>query len=49
MSYVSGDFGDDETYARVAAAIGDASMPVFYLEIPPFLFGRVSRACTTRT
>jgi glucose-6-phosphate 1-dehydrogenase len=41
LSYVSGDFGDDATYARVAAAIGDASTPVFYLEIPPFLFGRV--------
>ena len=26
---------------RVADAIGDASTPVFYLEIPPFLFGRV--------
>ena len=41
LSYVSGDFGDDATYARVAAAIGEASAPVFYLEIPPFLFGRV--------
>jgi glucose-6-phosphate 1-dehydrogenase len=41
LRYVSGDFGDDATYARVAAAIGEASTPVFYLEIPPFLFGRV--------
>jgi glucose-6-phosphate 1-dehydrogenase len=41
LSYVSGDFGDDATYKRVAAAVGDASLPVFYLEIPPFLFGRV--------
>jgi glucose-6-phosphate 1-dehydrogenase len=41
LSYVSGDFGDDATYARVAAAIGAAQSPVFYLEIPPFLFGRV--------
>src|SRR6476646_1051730 len=41
LSYVSGDFGDDATYARVAAAIGEASAPVFYLEIPPCLFGRV--------
>jgi glucose-6-phosphate 1-dehydrogenase len=41
FSYVQGDFGDDATYARVAAAIGDAETPVFYLEIPPFLFGRV--------
>src|SRR3954470_7481826 len=41
FSYVAGDFGDDATYDRVADAIGDAVLPVFYLEIPPFLFGRV--------
>ena len=41
LSYVQGDFGDDATYARVADAIKGAQSPVFYLEIPPFLFGRV--------
>jgi len=41
LSYVSGDFGDDATYARVAKAIEGKQLPVFYLEIPPFLFGRV--------
>jgi glucose-6-phosphate 1-dehydrogenase len=41
LSYVAGDFSDDETYKRVAAAIDGAKQPVFYLEIPPFLFGRV--------
>jgi glucose-6-phosphate 1-dehydrogenase len=41
LSYVSGDFDDDATYARVKAAVGDRRTPVFYLEIPPFLFGRV--------
>jgi glucose-6-phosphate 1-dehydrogenase len=41
LSYVSGDFSDDATYERVGKAIGDASSPVFYLEIPPFLFGTV--------
>ncbi len=41
FSYVAGDFGDAATYDRVARAIGDATSPVFYLEIPPFLFGRV--------
>jgi glucose-6-phosphate 1-dehydrogenase len=41
FSYVAGDFGDDATYARVAEAIKDKEHPVFYLEIPPFLFGRV--------
>src|SRR6266480_6697638 len=41
LSYVSGDFGDAATFGRVKAAIGDARRPVFYLEIPPFLFGPV--------
>jgi glucose-6-phosphate 1-dehydrogenase len=46
FSYVSGDFDDADTYAQVAKAIGDAHMPVFYLEIPPFLFGRVIKGLT---
>ena len=47
LSYVSGDFTDAATYERVASAIStaiggkEASSPVFYLEIPPFLFGPV--------
>ena len=41
LSYVQGDFGDPATYARVAKAIEGAETPVFYLEIPPFLFGTV--------
>ena len=41
LSYVSGDFTDSSMYERVGAAIGGAQTPVFYLEIPPFLFGTV--------
>ena len=41
LSYVSGDFTDPATYERVAAAIEGTKTPVFYLEIPPFLFGQV--------
>jgi glucose-6-phosphate 1-dehydrogenase len=41
LSYVAGDFGDSGTYERVAAAISGKRSPVFYLEIPPFLFGTV--------
>jgi glucose-6-phosphate 1-dehydrogenase len=41
LSYVQGDFGDAATYARIRTAIGSAQRPVFYLEIPPFLFGTV--------
>ena len=43
LSYVEGDFGDAATYDRIAKAIEGAEQPVFYLEIPPFLFGRVVR------
>jgi glucose-6-phosphate 1-dehydrogenase len=41
LSYVSGDFADPTTFERVGVAIGGALTPVFYLEIPPFLFGSV--------
>lgn len=41
LSYVSGDFAEEATYTRVAGAIAGARSPVFYLEIPPFLFGTV--------
>jgi glucose-6-phosphate 1-dehydrogenase len=41
LSYVSGDFTDAGVYERVGAAISGARTPVFYLEIPPFLFGTV--------
>jgi glucose-6-phosphate 1-dehydrogenase len=41
LAYVSGDFTDAGVYERVGAAISGARTPVFYLEIPPFLFGTV--------
>jgi glucose-6-phosphate 1-dehydrogenase len=41
LHYVQGDFSDSATYERVGAAIGEAELPVFYLEIPPFLFSTV--------
>lgn len=41
LSYVSGDFNDDATYAAVGKALGKLKHPTFYLEIPPPLFGRV--------
>jgi glucose-6-phosphate 1-dehydrogenase len=41
LSMVSGDFADTKTYERVAKAIEGKQTPVFYLEIPPSLFGRV--------
>jgi glucose-6-phosphate 1-dehydrogenase len=41
LSMVSGDFGDASTYEKVARAIKGKHTPVFYLEIPPSLFGMV--------
>ena len=46
LSMVSGDFGDAKTYERVARAIEGKHTPVFYLEIPPSLFGRVVERLT---
>jgi glucose-6-phosphate 1-dehydrogenase len=41
FSIVSGDYTDNATYASLAAAMAGKQQPVFYLEIPPSLFGRV--------
>jgi glucose-6-phosphate 1-dehydrogenase len=41
FSYVQGDFADDGTYERLAKEIKGKRSPVFYLEIPPALFGMV--------
>ncbi|WP_308796394.1 glucose-6-phosphate dehydrogenase [Agromyces silvae] len=41
LAYVHGDFDDAATYERVATAMGGATTPVFYLEVPPALFSRV--------
>ena len=46
LSYVSGDFNDAATYERVGKAIAGARKPVFYLEIPPFLFATVIKMLT---
>jgi glucose-6-phosphate 1-dehydrogenase len=41
LTYVAGDFADEQTYGRVKQALGDATNPVFYLETPPSLFSTV--------
>lgn len=45
MSYLSGDFSDPTTFERLAKAVAktvpNSISPVFYLEIPPALFGMV--------
>ena len=42
LSYVSGDYQDAATFDRLRAALGAAVRPVFYLAIPPSLFGVVA-------
>jgi glucose-6-phosphate 1-dehydrogenase len=41
MSYLDGDFVDPATYDKVAGAVKGMNTPVYYLEIPPFLFAPV--------
>ena len=41
LSYHHGDFTDPATYAKLAKAIEGKEQPIFYLEIPPSLFGTV--------
>jgi glucose-6-phosphate 1-dehydrogenase len=47
LSYVQGDFADAAAYERVGTAIKGKNLPVFYLEIPPFLFGTVVKGLKT--
>jgi glucose-6-phosphate 1-dehydrogenase len=53
FSYVQGDFSDAAMYGRVGKALEGKATPVFYLEIPPFLFATVikglSEAGLTKT
>jgi glucose-6-phosphate 1-dehydrogenase len=41
MTYVGGNFTDAGLYERLAAHLSASSHPLFYLEIPPALFGPV--------
>ncbi|MGA8218739.1 MAG: glucose-6-phosphate dehydrogenase [Solirubrobacterales bacterium] len=41
LSYVQGDYVEKGTYERLKKDLSFAKHPVFYLEIPPFLFSRV--------
>jgi len=41
LRYVGGDYNDPATYAALRKELGDAKRPVFYLAIPPALFGAV--------
>jgi glucose-6-phosphate 1-dehydrogenase len=42
LSYVYGDYHDESTFVRLREALAGATRPVFYLAIPPSLFGVVA-------
>jgi glucose-6-phosphate 1-dehydrogenase len=42
LRYVDGDLDDPATYQAMAQAMGDAKRPLYYLEVPPSLFGRIA-------
>ena len=41
LHFVGGDLQDPSTYERLRDAVGQASHPLYYLEVPPDLFGEV--------
>src|SRR5947209_10392978 len=43
LHYVSGDFGQQDTYHRIARELEGTTEAVFYLETPPSLFATVVR------
>jgi len=42
LFYVAGDYGESATFDRLVQALGSARRPLFYLAIPPDLFGTVA-------
>jgi glucose-6-phosphate 1-dehydrogenase len=43
LRYVDGDLGDDATYKAMSDAVGSGEKILFYLEVPPVLFGRIAQ------
>ena len=42
LRYVDGDLGDHATYEAMSDAVGAGQRILYYLEVPPVLFGRVA-------
>src|ERR1700746_1284729 len=42
LRYVDGDLDDDATYKAMSDEIGAAQRVLYYLEVPPVLFGRIA-------
>ena len=47
LRYVDGDLDDDATYMAMSDAIGAGSRVLYYLEVPPPLFGRIAHGIST--
>jgi glucose-6-phosphate 1-dehydrogenase len=47
LNYVSGDYNDSATFAKIKEALGEARRPAHYLAIPPSLFPTVIRGLGT--
>ncbi|MFG1812903.1 glucose-6-phosphate dehydrogenase [Kribbella sp. NPDC049174] len=47
LRYVDGDLGDDATYTAMADEVGTGGRALFYLEVPPPLFGRIAQGIAT--
>jgi glucose-6-phosphate 1-dehydrogenase len=47
LRYVDGDLDDDATYRAMSDAIGSGRTVLFYLEVPPPLFGRIAQGIAT--
>ena len=43
LRYVDGDLDDPDTYAAMSKEMGDGTRALFYLEVPPPLFGRIAQ------
>src|SRR5487761_796763 len=47
LRYVDGDLDDDATYTAMSDEIGAGTQVLFYLEVPPPLFGRIAQGIAT--
>jgi len=47
LRYVDGDLGDEATYKAMSDQIGAGQQVLYYLEVPPFLFGRIAQGIAT--
>ena len=47
LRYVDGDLDDDATYAAMSSEVREGGRVLFYLEVPPFLFGRIAQGIDT--